>query len=144
MHSSSDSRTCPGTRNPLGLTRSAQDSILQSGWFKLYRRNRKGIMMEIMRTSQRSVARCIWQKMNNPPKHHGAGPQMRRARSQMRRAQCSWIGLKGRPWVEQCVHRLETNLLQLFGNPENSEWFSIISVIIFEANIVDEQNKHNW
>ena len=37
--------------------------------------------------------------------------------------------------------RLEINLLQLFGHPDNSEWFSIISVIIFEVNIVDEQNK---
>ena len=35
--------------------------------------------------------------------------------------------------------RLETNLLHLFGHPENSEWFSIISGIIFEVNIVDEQ-----
>ena len=33
--------------------------------------------------------------------------------------------------------RLEINLLQLFGHPENSEWFSIISVIIFEV-------KHCW
>jgi len=31
--------------------------------------------------------------------------------------------------------RLETNLLQLFRHPENSEWFSMISVIIFEVNI---------
>ena len=38
--------------------------------------------------------------------------------------------------------RLETNLLQLFGQPENSELFSIISVIIFEVNIIDEQ-KHD-
>jgi len=36
--------------------------------------------------------------------------------------------------------QLETNLLQLFGHPENSEWFSVISVI-FEVNIVDEQKK---
>jgi len=34
--------------------------------------------------------------------------------------------------------RLETNLLQLFRHSENSELFSIISVIIFEVNIVDE------
>ena len=26
--------------------------------------------------------------------------------------------------------RLQTNLLQLFTDPENSEWFSIISIII--------------
>jgi len=36
---------------------------------------------------------------------------------------------------------LKTNLLQLFGHPENSEWFSIISAIIFEVNIVDEQKQ---
>jgi len=36
---------------------------------------------------------------------------------------------------------LETNLLQLFGHPENSEWFSIISVIIFAVNVVDEQKQ---
>jgi len=28
--------------------------------------------------------------------------------------------------------QFETNLLQAFTHPENSEWFSIISVIIFE------------
>jgi len=32
--------------------------------------------------------------------------------------------------------RIETNFLQLFAHPENSEGFSIISLIIFEANIV--------
>ena len=37
--------------------------------------------------------------------------------------------------------RLKTNLLQLFGRPEFSEWYSIISVIIFEINIVDEQKQ---
>jgi len=37
--------------------------------------------------------------------------------------------------------RLEINLLQRFGHPENLEWFSIISVIIFEVNIVDEQKQ---
>jgi len=31
--------------------------------------------------------------------------------------------------------------LQLFGHLENSESFSIISVIIFEVNIVDEQEQ---
>jgi len=41
--------------------------------------------------------------------------------------------------------RLETNLLRLFRQPENSEWFSIISVIIFEVTIVDEQKQtYNW
>ena len=34
--------------------------------------------------------------------------------------------------------RIETNLLQLFAHPQNLEWFSIISVIIFEVNIVAE------
>jgi len=37
--------------------------------------------------------------------------------------------------------RIETNELQLFSDPENSEWFSIISVIIFVVNIVDEQKQ---
>jgi len=32
--------------------------------------------------------------------------------------------------------KLETNLLQLFAHPDNSEWFSIIFAIIFEINIV--------
>jgi len=36
-------------------------------------------------------------------------------------------------------HRIETNLLQLFAHPKSSEWFSIISGIIFEVKIVDEQ-----
>jgi len=34
--------------------------------------------------------------------------------------------------------RLETNLLQLFAYTKNWEWFSIVSVIIFEVNIVSE------
>jgi len=34
--------------------------------------------------------------------------------------------------------RLERNLLQLFAHTRNSEWFSIITVIIFEINIVAE------
>jgi len=38
-------------------------------------------------------------------------------------------------------NRLETNLLQLFRHSENSAWFSIISVSIFEVNIVDEQKQ---
>jgi len=37
--------------------------------------------------------------------------------------------------------RLETNLLQLFVHPENSEWLSVISVIIFEVDVVDEQKQ---
>jgi len=35
-----------------------------------------------------------------------------------------------------CQGRLVTNLLQLFAHPQNSEWFSIISVNIFEVDIV--------
>ena len=38
-------------------------------------------------------------------------------------------------------HRLETHLLQLLVHPENSEWFSIIFVIIFEVNIAAEQKQ---
>jgi len=34
--------------------------------------------------------------------------------------------------------RLETNLLQLFAHTQSSEWFSIISAINFEVNIVAE------
>jgi len=37
--------------------------------------------------------------------------------------------------------RIETNLLQLFVHLETSDWFSIIFGIIFEANIVAEQNQ---
>jgi len=37
--------------------------------------------------------------------------------------------------------RIETNLLQLFAHLESSEWFSIISGIIFEVKIVDEQKQ---
>jgi len=37
--------------------------------------------------------------------------------------------------------RLETNLLQLFAHPEKSEWFSIISAIIFEVNVVAAQKQ---
>jgi len=40
--------------------------------------------------------------------------------------------------------RIETNLLQLFAQQENSEWFSIISVVIFEVNIVAEQKQKYW
>jgi len=41
-------------------------------------------------------------------------------------------------------YRVETNLLQLFAHRETSEGFSIISVIIFEVNILLNRNKHNW
>jgi len=37
--------------------------------------------------------------------------------------------------------RLATNLLYLFAHPENSEWFSIISAIIFEVDIVAAQKQ---
>jgi len=40
--------------------------------------------------------------------------------------------------------RIETNLLQLFTQQKNSEWFSIISIIIFEVNIVTEQKQKYW
>jgi len=43
-----------------------------------------------------------------------------------------------------CHDRIETNLLQLFKHPENSQWFSIIYVIIFEINIVAEQKQAYW
>jgi len=38
-------------------------------------------------------------------------------------------------------HRIETSLLQLFAHPENSEGFSVISVIIFQVNIVVKQKE---
>jgi len=34
------------------------------------------------------------------------------------------------------VYQIETNLLQLFAHPDNSEGFSIISVVIFDVSIV--------
>jgi len=37
--------------------------------------------------------------------------------------------------------RLERNLLQLFANTENSEWFSMISVISLEVNIFTEHEN---
>jgi len=40
--------------------------------------------------------------------------------------------------------RVETNLLQLFAQQENSEWFSVISINIFEINIVAEQKQTHW
>jgi len=40
--------------------------------------------------------------------------------------------------------QIETNLLQLFAYPENSECFYIISIINFEINIVDEQKQARW
>ena len=38
-------------------------------------------------------------------------------------------------------YRLETNLIKLSTHPENSEWFSIISVIISKVNIADKQKQ---
>jgi len=35
----------------------------------------------------------------------------------------------------------EASLLQLFAHPYTSDWFSIISSIIFEVNIVAEQKQ---
>jgi len=37
--------------------------------------------------------------------------------------------------------RFETKLFQLFAHSENSEWFSIISVVTFDVNIVSEQKQ---
>jgi len=34
--------------------------------------------------------------------------------------------------------------LQLFTHPQHSEWFSTLSVIIFEVNIVAEQKQTYW
>jgi len=39
---------------------------------------------------------------------------------------------------------VETNLLQLLTHPQHSEWFSTLSVIIFEVNIVAEQKQTYW
>jgi len=38
------------------------------------------------------------------------------------------------------------NVLQLFVHTENSEWFSTISVIIFEVNIIAAEQKqaYDW
>jgi len=38
---------------------------------------------------------------------------------------------------------LETSLLQLFVHPENSEWFSIISVVTLRSTMLRNRNKHN-
>jgi len=40
-----------------------------------------------------------------------------------------------------CQDRIETDLLQLFAHAETSEWFSIISGIIFEVSIVAEREQ---
>jgi len=40
--------------------------------------------------------------------------------------------------------RIETNILQLFAQQEISEWFSIMSVIIIEVNVVAEQKQTHW
>jgi len=41
-------------------------------------------------------------------------------------------------------YRSETNLLQLFPHQDNSKEFSIISVDIFEVNIIAEQKQAYW
>jgi len=42
-------------------------------------------------------------------------------------------------------YRIETNSLQLFAHPKNSEGFSINSVTIFEFSIVAKQKQaYNW
>ena len=38
---------------------------------------------------------------------------------------------------------VETSLLQLYARPQNSDWFSIISVVIFEVSVADEQKNYN-
>jgi len=54
-----------------------------------------------------------------------------------------WFVITVSYWYNFMVYhdRLETNSLQLFRHPENSEWFSIISGIIFEVDIADEQKQ---
>jgi len=41
-------------------------------------------------------------------------------------------------------HGIETNLLQLFAQQENLEWFAIISAIVFEVNIAAERKQKYW
>ena len=53
-------RTNAGTRNPCGLTRPAQESILQPGRLKLHGRNQIEIIMEIVWTSDLTVFRFCW------------------------------------------------------------------------------------
>jgi len=43
-----------------------------------------------------------------------------------------------------CQDGFVTNLLQLFAQQENSEWFSVIYVIIFEVTIIAEQKQTYW
>jgi len=43
-----------------------------------------------------------------------------------------------------CQDQIETNLLQLFTQQENSGSFSIISVSVFEINIGAEQKQKYW
>jgi len=38
--------------------------------------------------------------------------------------------------------RIETNLLQLLAQQENSEWFSIISVIVLKSLLLLNRNKN--
>jgi len=39
---------------------------------------------------------------------------------------------------------LETNLLQLFGHPEYSEWFSKILLLFLRSALLMNRNKHFW
>jgi len=39
---------------------------------------------------------------------------------------------------------VETNLLRLFTHPQHSQWFSTLSVIIFEVNIFAEKKQTYW
>ena len=43
--------------------------------------------------------------------------------------------------ISNFMDRIETNLLELLEHPETSECFSVISVIIFEVNIVAKQKQ---
>jgi len=38
--------------------------------------------------------------------------------------------------------RLETNVLQLFAHPENSEWFSVILLWFLRSTLLLNRNKH--
>jgi len=43
-----------------------------------------------------------------------------------------------------CQDQPETNLLQPLAHPEIPDWFSLISVIISEINVVAEQKQAYW
>jgi len=44
----------------------------------------------------------------------------------------------------QGSQRAITNIGDIFKEPQHSEWFSTLSVIIFEINIVPEQKQTYW